>query len=735
MTLTLLMLPVLVQLAFNLGRALLKLNIAAAGEGFTAFFASLGFALLNLIFLPHQSLLAVDAIVRSLIRSYVTGRKLLEWETAAQAEKGAGKSSLDRYLQASPFIAIAIAALLFFTHPRSLLAAGPVLFLWAIAPAVAGWLNASPVRLAGPLTNDDKAFLEDQALSIWRFYSEFGGARNHWLIPDNVEEKGLFEVRKLSPTNLGMLMNTRQAALELGFLTLPEFTRATLGTIATYDRLEKHRGHIYNWYDIETLKPIPPLTISAVDSGNLAASMYTLHGGALDLLKRPVFEAPIFTNLDRLLVRVGSSSPSGETELSFGRGDGGRLRAAVAWLFALPGTARAQGGERNPDNGWLVSEAHARQEALRTFVTDYTPWLLPQFTDLMNLAEMRDPEDETIPALHAVELYVESVERRLKEFLPASVAQPKAHAEATALLDLLVPAKERLRRLVGEMEAVVTQSEHHANVMQYGFLLVESRQLLSIGYDGPTGELHSACYDLLASEARIASFLAVAKGDIPQQSWFRLDRSHVLVDGRPALLSWTGTMFEYLMPTLWMRIYPETLLARTVESALLIQREHVRGIPWGISESGFAKMDPQGRYGYQAWGVPSLALKYGAEDGPVISPYSTFLALPFAQKESLANLRRMDSMGWTGAYGMYEAADYTESKEPALVRSWMAHHQGMCLLAVTNVLRDNVFQRFFHANPRIRAAELLLHERPLNKVTLKELEKATAAPTTAGAAS
>lgn len=733
-TLTLLLLPVLVQLAFNLGRALLKLNLAAAGEGFTAFFASLGFALLNLIFLPHQSLLAIDAIFRSLIRSYVTGRKLLEWETAAQAEKGARKSSLDQYLQASPLIALVIAALVFFTYPRGLLAAGPILFLWAIAPAVAAWLNASPVRVAGPLTGDDKAFLEDQALSIWRFYAEFGGARNHWLIPDNVEEKGLFEVRKLSPTNLGMLMNTRQAALELGFLTLPEFTRATLGTIATYDRLEKHRGHIYNWYDIETLKPIPPMTISAVDSGNLAASMYTLHGGALDLLKRPVFEDAMFGNLERLLLRVGASSSRGETDVCFPRGDATGLRRSVEWLFGLP-DAVTQGKVSGASDGWLVAEAGARQEALRTFVTEYAPWLLPRFAELMRVPEMQDPEDEKIPALHLVDHYIEGVLCRLREFIAASTAQPKAHADATALLDLVEPARERLRRMVSEVEEVAAQSEYHANAMEYGFLLVESRQLLSIGYDGPTGELHSACYDLLASEARIASFLAVAKGDIPQQSWFRLDRSHVLVDGRPALLSWTGTMFEYLMPTLWMRIYPETLLARTVESALLIQREHVRGIPWGISESGFAKMDPLGRYGYQAWGVPSLALKYGAEDGPVISPYSTFLALPFAQKESLANLRRMDSMGWTGAYGMYEAADYTESKEPALVRSWMAHHQGMCLLAVTNVLRDKVFQRFFHANPRVRAAELLLHERPLNKVTLKELEKATAAPTTAGARS
>jgi len=177
------------------------------------------------------------------------------------------------------------------------------------------------------------------------------------------------------------------------------------------------------------------------------------------------------------------------------------------------------------------------------------------------------------------------------------------------------------------------------------------------------------------------------------------------------------------MPSLWMRTFPDTLIARSLESAVRIQRDHVRNIPWGISESGFSKMDPQGRYGYQAWGIPKLALKYGAEDGPVISPYSSFLALPLLRKDSIANLRRMASLDWMGAYGFYEAADYTEGHQPQLVRSWMAHHQGMCLLALTNLLKNNIVQDWFHGTPRVRAAELLLHEKALSKETLKDLAK------------
>jgi hypothetical protein len=227
---------------------------------------------------------------------------------------------------------------------------------------------------------------------------------------------------------------------------------------------------------------------------------------------------------------------------------------------------------------------------------------------------------------------------------------------------------------------------------------------------------------LLASEARIAFFLAVAKGDIPQKAWFRLDRSHVLVGKEACLLSWTGTMFEYLMPTLWMRSFPDTLIARALEACVSVQREHVRGIPWGISESGFAELDPAGRYSYQAWGIPQVALKYGAEDGPVISPYSTFLALPIARQQALANLHRMAKLGWIGEYGFYEAADYIHSQEPRMVRSWMAHHQGMSLAAIANLLCGNAFQRWFHNNVTVRAAEFLLHERPLAPQTLKSLE-------------
>ncbi len=712
-TLVVLLLPGIVQLGFNFVNAVLKLSIAGIRDAFSTFAASFGITLLNLIFLPHHMLLSLDAIVRSLSRTLISGRHLLDWETAAQSEAGTSASSLDLYLKLSPVVALVLAFALLSRHNHALIAAAPILVLWALAPLAASWLNSSPKPATGPLPAKERVFLQRQALEIWRYFAEFGGPENHWLIPDNVEEKDTLQVRKLSPTNLGMLFNARQAAYELGFLTLAEFAEATLGTLATYESLEKHRGHIYNWYDIESLHPIAPFTISAVDSGNLAAALYTVHAGGLDLLKRPVLHTQSFIAIEQMLQRGNSKS-------AFDSSDASGMRNQVRLLLDHSQTVFMAG---DTDRDWLVAESVRRHSALGQFIERFAPWLLPRFAPLFELPQLAGPEDKKIPALGEASEYAANLRGRLEGTAINENEMSKVSSLVFELRSSLLAAQQNLSRLQAEIVSIAEKAEQYADAMDYSFLLVPSRQLLSIGYDGSTGELHSACYDLLASEARMAFFLAVAKGDIPQQSWFRLDRSHVFVKGRASLISWTGTMFEYMMPALWMRAYSNSLVTRSLEAVVHIQREHVRKIPWGISESGFAKTDAQGRFGYQAWGIPALALKYGAEDGPVISPYSTYLALPLLRDEALANLRRMTSMGWSGAYGLYEAADYRESSEPRLVRSWMAHHQGMSLLALTNLLHDNIVQRWFHSNAIVRAAELLLHEKPLSKSTLRELKR------------
>jgi len=230
-------------------------------------------------------------------------------------------------------------------------------------------------------------------------------------------------------------------------------------------------------------------------------------------------------------------------------------------------------------------------------------------------------------------------------------------------------------------------------------------------------------------------FAAIAKEDIPQDSWFHLGRAHTLDHGRLVLLSWTGTMFEYLMPAMWLRTYPNTLLDRSRVAAVRSQQAYAasRGIPWGISESAYYKLDEAGNYQYRAFGLPQLAMMKTDSNPLVISPYSTFLALSVDPTAALQNLRRMESMGWFGSHGFYEAADYTIFRSRfrwsrcQVVRGWMAHHQGMSLLSLANFLCDNVVQRWFHCDRRVQATELLLHEKPVSHVRPSEIPYAKVA--------
>jgi cyclic beta-1,2-glucan synthetase len=372
---------------------------------------------------------------------------------------------------------------------------------------------------------------------------------------------------------------------------------------------------------------------------------------------------------------------------------------------------------------WWLAETQRRIRAMVTIVRDYMPWLLPQFAPLFALPQLQGMAETaaTVQTGSASGLAAD-LDARIARASSSLASDSPLVVLAEELRLALGSAREGLRALANELKSLSSEAMRFATEMDFGFLMDKSRLLLSIGYEIERQHLHQACYDLLCSEARIAAFITVAKGEAPQQSWFKLGRIHTMAYGQPVLISWTGTMFEYMMPNIWMRSYPDTLVSRTLSGVVAIQRafgkEH--GIPWGISESGWAGMDDHGHYHYQAFGIPQIALKWDAVAGPVVSPYSTCLALGVEPVEALRNLKRMAKMGWTGAYGFYEAADYQEStKNPKLVREWMAHHQGMSLLAVLNLLYDNIVQDWFHANAHLEATQLLLHEKPMHEAALR----------------
>jgi cyclic beta-1,2-glucan synthetase len=327
---------------------------------------------------------------------------------------------------------------------------------------------------------------------------------------------------------------------------------------------------------------------------------------------------------------------------------------------------------------------------------------------------------------------IRELQGRIERMLPSLPEERRPLFEE--LKTLLIQARSNAAFLAESLRKLGVQAGQMADAMDFAFLLDPRRKLMSVGFDTQSHQLQNSCYDLLATESRIAIFVAIAKEDIPQDSWFLLGRGHTLDHGRPVLLSWTGTMFEYLMPSLWMRSYPNTLLDRARVAAVRSQQAYAahRGVPWGISESAYFKLDEHGNYQYQAFGLPQLSLMRRESNPLVISPYSTFLALSVDPPASLRNLRRMQTLGWFGSYGFYESADYTTARGRfrwsgcQIVRCWMAHHQGMSLLSIANLLCDNVGQRWFHADTRVQATELLLQEKPVVHVRPAELPSRTA---------
>ena len=726
----LLIFPAVIQSGFALGRAWLGNNKGSAGEALCGFWNAALIALLTLVFLPQQTLLCLDAIVRALVRRFVTGERLLEWETAAEAELDRSRHAvIDRYFALTPLVALAVGGLVYLLNPRhhhALVVAAPILVLWAIAPFVAAWLNASPREQRRRLSSGDEFFLLTHALRIWRYFHQFGGSGHNYLIPDNVEEAGLFEAGRVSPTNLGLLLNARQAACELGFLTAPEFVALTRRTLSTIARLDKCRGHLYNWYDTQTLEPLTEQPfVSSVDSGNFVASLLTLRSGALGLLHLPLLGHQLFCGLRThcQLVRSRSMVPRPFAQLAPPAADA--VQATwLAWLhsartaFAAESSSAATHGE----DSWWITETPHRVNAILTLVEEYLPWLQPEYAPLHGLLDSATDRPVDAQTIEEALTFCAHLDDRLAGAWPTLIENPSLAALGERLRASVSSAARNLRDLDSGLRGIAQHAEHLVNATEFAFLADPVRKVLSIGYDVRAEKLHEACYDMIASEARIATFLAIAHDEIHQQSWFKLSREHARAFGNFVLLSWTGTMFEYLMPALWMRSYPNTLISNTLTACVQVQREFARrlNIPWGISESGASRKDHLGHYHYQAYGVPQIALWIEANAGPVVSPYSSFLALSVDSVAALRNLRQMSSSGWVGAFGFYEAADYSAgSGSPVLVREWMAHHQGMSLLAILNLLHDNVVQRWFHANPQVQATELLLQEMPVSTSVLK----------------
>ncbi len=693
-------------------------------------------SLVMIAFLPHQAWVSIDAIVRVTYRRFISRHHLLEWQTAEAAGMDAHRhvsSTMQQMIGISGFSILMMIVL----HGRGALAPTFIfLILWTASPSLMWWLNRS-----APLFHrerPDTLFLRRLARRTWRFFDDLVNDESNWLPPDNSQLALRVEVaQRTSPTNIGLWLTSALAATDLGYLTIDDFLDRSLRTMTTLDQLERYEGHFLNWYDTRTRQPLLPKYVSTVDSGNLLACFWVLSRGCDDLLRAPLLPRACTKGIADTLAIVReewAGDPSMRTPLRalrrllHGKSDGhpmiGQLRLLQAPLQQLKDSRRWQ--EEGAERSYWVTHLARDIGAWIANVDRYLRWMETltappdSFLDSLrpDASRLRGRALRTAPTLLG-----------LAEGAPGPVdailawrGMPEIRPDIAAWLDQLageyrqakvnaVETVERLRKLSGD-------AHRFAEETKMRLLYDANRRLFGVGYavGGPL-EFNSH-YDLLASECRLASLVAIAKGEVPVEHWRAMARPLASSHGGRTLLSWSGTMFEYLMPLLFTRSFSNSLLDHACRDALAqqIAYGHEKSVPWGVSEAAYSALDANQIYQYKAFGVPNLALKPGLEDDLVVSPYSSVLALTLDSEAAIDNLRRLATFDLDGPMGYYESIDFSrensrDGKRGIVIYTYMAHHQGMSLIALDAALHHDVMRNRFHRDVRIRAVESMLFER------------------------
>lgn len=710
--------------------------------------------------LPHQAAVSLDAIIRVWYRRMISQRDLLEW--AAQAthwSRSRRQPAFVANLALGSLFSCLVGVAVWQISPVNLLQSLPWLILWFISPLLGWVLNQRPIEQhqTKQLPESDRLFLRQAARRTWRYFSCFVNNETSWLPPDNyqVAHQNRLAMRT-SPTNIGLWMTSVLGAHDFGYLTLNQVVETLTSSMASINRLERFEGHLLNWYDIKTLAPLEPRYVSTVDSGNLLGALWALEQGLDELLHAPLMGGTAFSGMADIgevlkqsviqegvtgfyhhtletLLRSLHTPPSRIADLL-------RLQqwiqtmvdsvcsdtAVVPWVLELEQQVAAWAQNSDRYLTWIELLAERAETELAQLGPEA---LLAIRQDLIQAPSLFDLAHGQIGSIIVL--------RRVREQSPQSCTPIDQWIDR--VLDAFAPSQWLAGETLALAEQLITDVRALSAGMNMGFLYESKRKLFTIGYNISRDRLDSSRYDLLASEARLGSFVAIARGDVPLEHWFSMSRPYGAIGRQRVLLSWTGTMFEYLMPLLFQQTYNNSLLDKAAQEAVAVQISYgnKHHIPWGISESAFADLDFEKTYQYKAFGVPTLGLKRGLEEQLVVAPYATLLALNVAPNESIQNLKQLAEMGMLGEYGYYESMDFSRQpqrdggnqtlKRGVIVEAYMAHHQGMAFLALTNFLHDNPFPRRFHRDPRVRAFESLLQERiptlpPLHLVSTRQGE-------------
>ncbi|MCX5869899.1 MAG: glycosyl transferase [Deltaproteobacteria bacterium] len=696
-------------------------------------------AIVDAALLPHQAILALDAIVRACYRRLISRRGLLEW--TAHAASGSASRQQPFFvvsLALGSIFSVIVSLAIWHLMPDSQLLAAPWLVLWFFSPLLGWLLNLRPgePQQAQLLPAMDRRFLRVVARRTWRYFSSFVSADTSWLPPDNyqVAHQNSLAMRT-SPTNIGLWMTSVLGAHDSGYLTINQVVERLTSTMTTIGRLERYEGHLLNWYDIQTLAPLEPRYVSMVDSGNLLGALWALEQGLDELVHGPLLDGQAFGGLadtgeileraaaiegmtgpyrqilDQLLAECNAPPSTIVDLLRLQRRIEVDVSSVVAVVGASPWAAELEqqvaAWIQNSDRylTWIEILAEKTEEEMAPLGAAALLAIQHDLSKAPSLHDLAHARIGSIPILHAFRAESLQAGTPLGPWLDRVI---KAFATSQWLAGEMLGMAERLIEDVRKLSAA----------MDMRFLYDRESKLFAIGFNVSTDLLDGSSYDLLASEARFGSFVAIARGDVPLEHWFSLGRPYGAIGRQRVLLSWSGTMFEYLMPLLFQYSYGNSLLDKAAREAVTVQIAYgrTRRVPWGISESAFGNMDLNKTYQYNAFGVPALGLKRGLEEQLVIAPYATLLALNVAPTETVQNLKQLAGLGLLGDYGYYEAMDFSrqpqrEGRRGVIIKAYMAHHQGMAFLALTNFLHGNPFPRRFHSDPRVRAFEPLLQER------------------------
>ena len=746
-----------------------------------------------LAFLPFEALLALDAIGTTLVRLAFTRRRLLEWTPAAHIARSLGRragSALTwRRMALALTLALALVLLTAWVNPASLLLASPFALAWLVSPQIALLISRRMRAIQPRLTPMQRAELGSIARRTWLFFERFVGPEDHWLPPDHFQETPRGQVaHRTSPTNIGFLLLSSLAASDMGYVSLMGLELRLGSTFDSLEALERHRGHYFNWYDTQTLAPLAPRYVSTVDSGNLAASLMTVSQACETMPEARIFPWQRWQGLLDTLAVLGEGIPDGGSAAAAVRGELAEIRrrtlaveaAPDRWadlVVALSGTELSkldqllrQMIEVNPHaltphalSGLRLSSERVRHHlmSMRRELDLLLPWAdlvahPPELfsgpeSDPLMLGAWRSMREAfpTSPRLREVPDVCrtgEAIAQSLRALIQGHAQDLQKGPDDVRLVreaeewcdradTALQGARLAAEALMLGFQKVGARAEVLVHAMDFSFLFDKRRQVFHIGYNLQAGKLDDHHYDLLASEARLASLVAIAKRDVPMSHWLHLGRPMARADDSLVLLSWSGTMFEYLMPLLLERSYPGTLLEQSARAAVKLQIEYARStkMPWGISESGYYAFDAGSSYQYRAFGIPGLGLKRGLDDDRVIAPYASLMAVSLAPTEAITNLRQLRRMGMLAEFGFFEAIDFTPSRLPlgetqARVQSYMSHHHGMSLVAIANAMQADIMVQRFHSDPRIRSVELLLQEQLPVHVPVVAVEDRVATP-------